>query len=190
MSLETNLSAAKEAVAHVKGLGLKACNKLSDRIAAAGGVDNVIGTDQGLRTMNLGPAGTGVGISRTMPVGNYRSRAAHFASVGFGNCQEQAEIALVHLYDKGVRSLDLVSFSAATYDHVWVVVGLAAGAFGDNVRSWGADAVWCDPWQGDGVAFAIDDLVKGKVRNLNAIYKCDSLERIEAGLAISQARFA
>ena len=31
------------------------------------------------------------------------------------------------------------------------------------------------------MAFAIDDLVKGKVRNLNAIYKCNTKERVERG---------
>jgi hypothetical protein len=56
----------------------------------------------------------------------------------------------------------------------------------DNLRSWGTDAVWVDPWQGDGVAFPVDDLVKGKVRNLNAIYKCNTVELVEEGLPISQ----
>jgi hypothetical protein len=70
------------------------------------------------------------------------------------------------------------------YDHMWAVIGLHAGWQSDNMRSWGADAVWVDPWQrDDGVHFSITDFVAGKVRNLNAIFKCDSVERVEAGNA-------
>jgi hypothetical protein len=48
---------------------------------------------------------------------------------------------------------------------------------------WGQEAVWCDPWQGDnGVVFAVSDPVRGAVRNLNAIYKCNTCERVEEGL--------
>ena len=188
MTLARNLNAAQAAVEYVKSLGLKASNKISDRIAAAGGIQNVIGTNQGMRTGRLGPAGAGVRMSRAVAFSNLRSGAAHYVAVGFGNCQEQAEIALVHLFDAGIRPLDLMYFSNPDYDHVWVGVGLHAGWRPENLRSWGAEAVWCDPWQGDGMAFSIDDFVKGKVRNLNAIYKCNTVELVEDGLPLSLIR--
>jgi hypothetical protein len=85
-------------------------------------------------------------------------------------------------------SLSLMGFTAAGYDHVWVVIDLdnnyaapSPPTGEQNLRNWGANAVWCDPWQGDGVAFAVQDLVKGKVKNLNFIYKCNTAERVAAG---------
>ena len=189
MSLDGNLTAARNAVAYVKGLGIKAANKISDRIEAAGGVDSVIGTDQGSRMGVLGPAGNRVSNVRASGLQDYRDKVAYYIAQRAGNCQEQAEIALLHMYDAGIRPLDLMFFSAVGYDHVWVGVGLHAGWESGNLRSWGADAVWCDPWQGDGMAFSISDLVKGKVRNLNSKYKCDSLERIEEGLPKSTNRY-
>jgi len=57
-----------------------------------------------------------------------------------------------------------------------------------NLRSWGDEAVWVDPWQGDGKTFAIDDLVKGKVRNLNAIFRCHTAAFVEAGVPNSLFR--
>ena len=112
-----------------------------------------------------------------------RGTAEYTKKTKFGNCWEQAITAFVYLHEKGVRPLDLVAFDndAGGYDHVWVVIGLDQNWERQNLRSWGVNAVWCDPWQGDGMVFAVDDLVKGKVRNLNAIYKCDSVRRIEAG---------
>lgn len=48
------------------------------------------------------------------------------------------------------------------------------------------DAVWCDPWQCRTVrAFAITDLVAGRVRNLDAIYKLNTAELIGAGKPVS-----
>lgn len=190
MALAENLVAAANAVAYVKGLGILACNKVSDRLAAAGGIDSVIGTDQGMNSGDLGVAGAGVGVTRGVAFGNLRSKVAHCINVGFGNCQEQAEIALLHIFDAGIHPVDLVYFSNPDYDHAWVVIGLDPGAQSGNLRSWGPHAVWCDPWQGDGIAVSIDDIVKGKVRNMSAIYKCDSLERIEAGLPASMMHIA
>jgi hypothetical protein len=184
-TLEANLAAATAAVKFVKDKKLKASNKVSDRIAAAGGIDKVVGTNQGTGT--LGPAGSGVRATRKVGLrlclANLGSRADHYVNKGFGNCQEQAEIALWWLYknNASIRPLSLMSFNAKGYDHVWVVVGLAKGWQDENLRSWGTAAVWCDPWQGDGIAFPITDFIKGSVRNLNAIYKCNTVERVEAG---------
>lgn len=188
MPLAENLAAAEDAVRYVKSLGLKAANKISDRLAAAGGIEQVLGKDQGVRMHDYGEAGLGVGKARSSGLVYIEDKVEHYKKTGFGNCQEQAEIALVHLYQAGILPLDLMCFTDPDYDHVWVGVGLNAGWQPENLRSWGADAVWCDPWQGDGMAFSIDDFVKGKVRNLNTIYKCDSVELVEAGKPTSLFR--
>jgi hypothetical protein len=52
MPLAENIAAGEAAIAYVKGLGIKALNKRSDRIAAAGGIDQVVGTNQGAAAMN------------------------------------------------------------------------------------------------------------------------------------------
>jgi hypothetical protein len=190
MSLAKNLALANEAIEHVRSLSIAASNRRSDRIRAAGGVDRVIGTDQGMRTLNLGPAGQGVGAVREgvndvlqggFTVFALRALAFAAARAHSGNCMEQAAIAFGYLAERGARPLDYVAFTKPGYDHVWVVLGLANSWKRDNLRSWGREAVWCDPWQSGGVAFAIDDLVKGKVRNLDATYLCNTAERVEAG---------
>lgn len=117
-----------------------------------------------------------------------REDAARYIAASAGNCQEQAEIAALYAWDNSAcRPISVMRFTAAEYDHVWVVIGLDAGYAalgpkgGQNLRNWGADAVWCDPWQSDGVAFAVQDLVRDAVRNLNAIYKCNTADRVAAG---------
>jgi len=188
MALADNLRNGNTTLKYVKGLNIKAANKVGDRIAAAGGVDNVIAAGGYDNTANQG-----VGMTRsagvvTMTLANLRGTAEYTIRTKFGNCWEQAIVALVDLHGKGIHSLDLMYFSAAGYDHVWTVIGLDANAEMNNLRSWGAEAVWVDPWQGDGKVFAIDDLVKGKVRNLNAIYKCHTAAFVEAGLPRSLFR--
>ncbi len=190
MALADNLRHGQNAVKHVKEAGVLASNKMGDRLKAAGGVKNVIAQGGFDAT-----AHTGVGVTRhagvrAMTVSNLRGTAEYTKRTKFGNCWEQAAIAFVYLFEKGVRSLDYMAFDndAGGYDHVWVGIGLDQGWQRKNLRSWGADAVWCDPWQGDGMTFSIDDLVKGKVRNLNAIYKCNTAERVEAGNPESMCR--
>ncbi|WP_143062251.1 hypothetical protein [Paraburkholderia diazotrophica] len=187
MALADNIRLGESAVREVKGLGVLACNKLGDRLKAAGGVDNVVGYGYD-DTAGAGVDRTRSAGVRTMTIGNMRGTAEHVRNTKYGNCWEQAIIAFVHLYDKGLRPLDLMQFTTAGYDHVWVGIGLHPGWQSNNLRSWGPDAVWCDPWQGDGVVFAVSDLVKGAVRNLNAIYKCNTCELVEAGMPLSLIR--
>lgn len=180
MPLADNLRAAQQAVTYVKSSGILAANKVQDRIRAAGGIDRVVGAGYS------NAAAAGVGVTRgagivAYTIGNLRGTAEFAARNRYGNCHEQAIMAFVFLYDRGVRPLDLMTFGNNSYDHVWTCIGLTLGWQRANLRSWGPDAVWCDPWQGEGVAFAIDDLVKGKVRNLNAIYKCNTAELVEQG---------
>jgi hypothetical protein len=186
--LADNLRNAQQAVNHVKATGILASNKLSDRLQAAGGVDRVIRLGGSDHTASTGVLRTRDAGIVTYTLGNLRGTAEYAARNKFGNCWEQAIMALVYLHDRGVRPLDLMSFDNPGYDHVWTCIGLVANWQSTNLRSWGPDAVWCDPWQAQGVAFAVDDLVKGKVRNLNAIFKCNTTELVEAGLPRSLFR--
>lgn len=187
MSLEDNLRLGQSAVNEVKSFGVLACNKLGDRLKAAGGVDNVIGRGFDMTAEDGVGATRDAGV-RAMTIGNMRGTVEYVKRTKFGNCWEQAMMAFVYLYDKGLRPLDFMAFSSGGYDHVWVGIGLHPGWQPDNLRSWGDEAVWCDPWQGDGVVFAVSDLVKGAVRNLNAIYKCHTCELVEAGMPASRMR--
>ncbi|HHP7236507.1 MAG TPA: hypothetical protein ACFCUC_17880 [Desulfobacterales bacterium] len=184
MGLKENIEAGNQAIAYVAGLNITSSNKVAHRLAAAGGVDACIGSDMGMRTGDLGPAGAGLAAIRRAAPANIDSLTQAAIRAGYGNCGELALIAAVHLREQGVRPVDVLYFGTQGYDHMWTMIGLDAGWQADNLRSWGADAVWVDPWQGDkGMCFSIKDFVAGKVRNLNAQYNCNTLERVEAGRA-------
>jgi len=72
----------------------------------------------------------------------YRIIAALAMMAGCGNCQEESIVAFLYLHDMKVR----VHRISALPDHAFVVVGMAAGATFDDYRTWGSDAVICDPW--------------------------------------------
>jgi hypothetical protein len=60
-----------------------------------------------------------------------------------GNCGEFSASAFMWLFDQGVRPLDWMQLVGG--DHAFVVIGRRDGDATD-VRSWGPDAVACDPW--------------------------------------------
>jgi hypothetical protein len=60
-----------------------------------------------------------------------------------GNCGEFSALAFIHLFDKGVRTLDWMSLEGA--DHAFVVIGRTNKNANDHDK-WGSDAVICDPW--------------------------------------------
>jgi hypothetical protein len=82
--------------------------------------------------------------------------------MGNGNCQELAAIAFACLYQSGIRPLDYMAFKKEGYGHAWVVIGREADATAD-LSTWGADAVWCDPWagSGDGLVFSVRSFAEG-----------------------------
>ena len=191
MSLSDKIGCGEAAVKEVKNAGILADNKLGDRLKAAQGIETVIAARQGFdSTANDGLKRTRACPPTHLAIENLIAYAEHTKRTRYGNCFEQAVIAFVSLYEKGVRPIDLMEFDNDDqgYDHVWVVIGLHAGWQPDNLRSWGQEAVWCDPWQAEGVVFPVDDLVKGKVRNLSWIYKCNTAELVEAGNARSRFR--
>jgi hypothetical protein len=110
---------------------------------------------------------------------------------GAGNCGELAAIAFMYLEEEGVRPLDYMVFTAPSYDHVWLVIGRAAGSRVLDLSTWGEDAVWCDPWQlREGRVYSIQDLIKMKATNLDAAYKLNSVGLVQAGLPKTEWRSA
>jgi hypothetical protein len=71
-----------------------------------------------------------------------RIHADHAKADKCGNCGENADLAFIYLYDRGVRPIDRVEH---TGDHNFVVIGRQDGAINDTA-SWGPAAVICDPW--------------------------------------------
>ena len=102
-----------------------------------------------------------------------------------GNCGEQAAIAFLYLEGITAAPLDYMQFDndAMGYDHAWIVIGRIAGSDPHKVATWGSDAVWCDPWQlREGRVYSIDDLIKKKATNLDASFKLNTAELVNAGL--------
>jgi len=182
MTLARNLEIAESAISNVSKLGIISSNKITHRIKASGGIQNVIGTGQGMRTGILGVAGIDLQTLRGMPPAGLRLTAGRAALSKSGNCGELAMLAAIDMIDTGGTPVHLMWFTTPGYDHMWATIGVHTGWQADNIRSWGAEAVWVDPWQTDGgIAFSIEDFVAGKVRNLNAIFNCNTIERVEAG---------
>lgn len=71
--------------------------------------------------------------------------AARMAKVyGCGNCGDMAALAYTLLQQWGVKPLDLMK--CTNMDHMFVVIGMRDGADPTDYRSWGPEAVVCDPW--------------------------------------------
>ena len=120
------------------------------------------------------------------PVDGIQDSVEAIITAGVGNCSEQALVAFNYLEAiDPVRPIDYMIFSnrGGGYDHAWVVIGREGGSQLRWLATWGAEAVWCDPWQGDeGRYYSVAEFVRGGVRNLNWMYKLDTVEKVEAGL--------
>lgn len=191
MGLKENLEIAEAVIADIAKLGILSANKIAHRITASGGIQRVIGTDQGTRAKNPGIAGIRLASLRSrlpdlefdaMTADSVRKSAHRVETAKSGNCHELAMVAAARMIDKGGTPVHLMKFTAEDYDHVWATIGVHAGWQPHNLRSWGDDAIWVDPWQtDDGIAFSIRDFVAGRVRNLSALYHCASPEEVEKG---------
>ena len=182
MTLARNLEIAESAISDISRREIISSNKIGHRIRASGGIENVIGKNQGTRTGILGVAGTNLQTLRGMTQTSIRDMANRSVQSKSGNCGELAMVAAIYMIDEGGTPVHLMWFTTPGYDHMWATIGVHAAWKANNLRSWGSEAVWVDPWQtDDGIAFSINDFVKGKVRNLNAIYKCNTVELVEAG---------
>jgi hypothetical protein len=190
MSLDQNLANGQLAVTEARKYISGSSNRRSDRIAHGGGIEAIIAARTGFSTTLI----QAVEDSRAQASGTHMSsnpalwllQTANGArGSGAGNCGELAAIAYQYLKSSHITPIDYMQFSAPGYDHVWVIIGRAANSDLTHLKTWGDEAVWCDAWQGDdGVVFSVQDFVKGKVRNLNAIFKCNTAELVEAGVPV------
>ncbi|MBV8632066.1 MAG: hypothetical protein JOZ83_14140 [Silvibacterium sp.] len=68
------------------------------------------------------------------------------------------------------------------YDHAWIVIGRVDRSDPRSVKTWGREAVWCDPWQlRAGRVYSVDDLIKRKATNLESSFKLNTAELVDAG---------
>ncbi len=129
-----------------------------------------------------------------------RTNAGITRACGVGNCEALSEVTVRVLHDQfpEARPVDIMVTSnwlgvaRARYHHAFVVIGLSDGwdrlgldprnpeLYAPDLRNWGPDAVWCDPWQNGGVAFAVRDLIQGGVRNLDVRLRLHTREDVEA----------
>ncbi len=76
-----------------------------------------------------------------------------------GNCGEQACVAFVYSYDRGVRPIELMQF--ANGDHGYVVIGRTEDALAANAQT--ANGYVADAWLGKWYPFAmLDEVWPGK----------------------------
>lgn len=69
---------------------------------------------------------------------------AKYAQAKVGNCAEQTRVALSYLISIGIYNVDLIDMKNG--DHEFIVIGRAKHSNPNNIRTWGANAIICDPW--------------------------------------------
>lgn len=210
MTLQANLAMAREAVGYVNSLRLLSSSSSSDRIARVGGMEAAIAS--GSRISNRrgrgGPLEGAVDAMRlttsfsdhpTLQEAIWEAQQAKAA--GVGNCEEMSLLVIEYLHSRGLGPADVMALRGFRYDHMFVVIGLAPeagisrtdpnsrlGIMRQNLRDWGPDAVWCDPFQNGGTVFAVSDLIAGNVRNLDFRLKCHTAESVVDGVPRSILR--
>jgi len=63
---------------------------------------------------------------------------------GFGNCGEQAQSAFIYLKNAGVAPIDFCQTTVG--GHNLLVIGRSSRSDTQDIRTWGEDAIICDPW--------------------------------------------
>ena len=71
--------------------------------------------------------------------------AAAAVQFGCGNCGEQSAIAFVYLRQQKTFPLDWMEVN--DYEHAFVIIGRRRGSDPADYRTWGDEAVVCDPWR-------------------------------------------
>lgn len=197
MSLEDNLADARNALGAVRNMHIVSTNQREGRIRAAGGMEAAIQSGQRVGARHRGRLDYVLramrhGLDHQLSLHETLFSANQTRFLRVGNCQEQCELVVEYLYARGAGPIDLMAFTAWGYDHTFVIIGLTGtstmlrenpgtGLYRPNLRDWGPETVWCDPWQGGGVVFAVPDLIRGSVRNLDSRYKCHTAESVEEG---------
>jgi hypothetical protein len=136
MSLQANLLMARLAVNFVqRKMTVGASNKFGDITRSFGGSLLCV---RATRSVDIAvPRG---------PIPTWlREWAAKAEHVGCGNCGEQAALAFMDLHERHhVRPLDYMA--RTNRDHAFVLIGRVKGSKIDDHKTWGKDAVVCDPW--------------------------------------------
>ena len=71
---------------------------------------------------------------------------ANAEAYGCGNCGEQSAIAFAFLRRQKTFPLDWMEVD--DYKHAFVIIGRRRGSDTTDYRTWGDEAVVCDPWRG------------------------------------------
>ena len=143
MVLERNMFFAKEAVTHARSkLTLGANNKWKDLLRTRG--ESLICVIASRDVEIPGESEGGIKWIRAV--------AAKAEHVGCGNCGENAAIAFMYLFERGIRPLDFMS-GGDPVDHAFVVVGRSGSSEAADPKTWGDEAVICDSWHEDGGAY-------------------------------------
>jgi hypothetical protein len=104
-----------------------------------------------------------------------RSKAVLAEATGCGNCEEQACLAFVYLRKQlKAAPLDLMLYLPPG-DHVFVVIGRAKGTDAKDYRTWGPNAVVCDPWDNN----YYEAKNSSKERTDGGKHRTDSVHRID-----------
>lgn len=149
MVLERNMFFAKEAVAHARlALTLGATNKWKDLLRTRGESMICVVASRGVEI--AGEAEGGIPWLRAV--------AAKAEHVGCGNCGENAAIAFMYLFERGIRPLDFMS-GGDPVDHAFVLIGRPRSGAASDPKSWGTEAVICDPWHEDGGAYLASEFL-------------------------------
>ncbi|HEX8639198.1 MAG TPA: hypothetical protein VF692_14105 [Pyrinomonadaceae bacterium] len=93
--------------------------------------------------------------------------AARAEQFGCGNCGEQSAIAFVYLRRQKTFPLDWMEVN--DFEHGFVIIGRKRGSDTTDYRTWGDEAVICDPWR-DVVATVRSEASYFATRKPNWIY--------------------
>lgn len=66
-----------------------------------------------------------------------------------GNCEEMSSVALFKLLDKGFYNTQLDIVRIKNGGHNFLVIGRARNSNPEDYKTWGDEAVICDPWKND-----------------------------------------
>lgn len=92
---------------------------------------------------------------------------ANAEAYGCGNCGEQSAIAFAFLRRQKTFPLDWMEVN--DYQHAFVIIGRKRGSDSTDYRTWGDEAVVCDPWR-DVVATVRSEASYFSTRKPNWIY--------------------
>ena len=175
--LKYNLSAAQIANQYVKSkMTIGASNKMRWDFPVAWACSGSLINTGAMRKqidLELAAAQSSITATRVMPKYYQEQRlviektAAAAEAYGCGNCGEQSAIAFVYLRRQKTFPLDWMEVN--DYEHAFVIIGRKRGSDTTDARTWGDEAVVCDPWR-DVVATVRSEAAYFSTRKPNWLY--------------------